>query len=35
MGRSAYGFEIEKSFYREAKEKMLNDIQCATQITLF
>lgn len=35
MGRSAYGFEIEKNFYREAKEKMLNDIQCATQITLF
>lgn len=25
LGRSSYGFEIDKNFYREAKEKMLNE----------
>src|SRR5574344_471194 len=27
LGRSAYGFEIKKDFYAEAKEKMLNGMQ--------
>jgi site-specific DNA-methyltransferase (adenine-specific) len=26
-GRKAYGFEIKKSFYKEAQEKILKDIQ--------
>ena len=26
LGRNAYGFEVEKSFCREAKEKMLTNI---------
>jgi len=26
-GRNSYGFEIEKSFYKEAKEKMLYNMQ--------
>lgn len=26
-GRNAYGFEIKKDFYREATEKVLNNIQ--------
>ena len=26
LGRSAYGFEIDRKFYTEAKEKMLSDI---------
>ena len=34
LGRSAYGFEIEKSFYKDAKEIMLNDIQSATQLSI-
>lgn len=27
LGRNAYGFEIDKKFYRDAKEKMLANIQ--------
>lgn len=27
MGRNSYGFEIEKKFYKDAKEKMLNNMQ--------
>ena len=27
LGRSSYGFEIEKKFYKEAKEKMLTNLQ--------
>lgn len=27
IGRSAYGFEIKKDFYKEAKERMLTNIQ--------
>lgn len=34
LGRSAYGFEIEKKFYREAQEKMLKDVNRTTQIEL-
>lgn len=34
LGRSAYGFEIEKNFYKDAKEIMLNDIQSATQLSI-
>ena len=26
--RNAYGFEVDRNFYREAKEKMLKNIQC-------
>ena len=26
LGRSCYGFEIKKDFYRNAKEKMLSNI---------
>ena len=26
MRRNAYGFEIDRNFYRRAKEEMLNDI---------
>lgn len=29
MGRIAYGFEVDKHFYRLAKEKMLKNIQCS------
>lgn len=28
MGRSSFGFEVEKNFYKLAQEKMLNDL-CA------
>lgn len=27
LGRSGYGFEIKKDFYREAKEKVLKSIE--------
>lgn len=27
LGRDAYGFEIDKKFYKDAKEKMLNNLQ--------
>jgi len=27
LGRNAYGFEIKKDFYAEAKEKMLSDME--------
>lgn len=27
IGRSCYGFEIKKDFYKLAKEKMLSDVQ--------
>lgn len=30
LGRSSYGFEVEKKFFHEAQEKMLNDL-CAQQ----
>ena len=26
MGRDSYGFEIEKQFYKDAKEKMLSNL---------
>jgi site-specific DNA-methyltransferase (adenine-specific) len=32
MNRSAYGFEIKKDFYKEAKEKMLSDINIGLRI---
>lgn len=35
LGRSAYGFEIEKKFYKDAKEKMLSDIPQLHQLNLF
>lgn len=31
LGRSSYGFEIDKSFYREAKEKMISNAQVEIQ----
>lgn len=34
LGRSGYGFEIEKKFYKDADEIMLNDIQSATQLSI-
>ena len=27
LGRHSYGFEIKKEFYKDAKEKMLSNIQ--------
>lgn len=27
MNRHAYGFEVDKQFYKDAKEKMLSSIQ--------
>lgn len=35
LNRSAYGFEIEKTFYKDAQEKMLNDIPNLSQLSLF
>jgi site-specific DNA-methyltransferase (adenine-specific) len=32
LNRSAYGFEIKKDFYKEAKEKMLSDINIGLRI---
>lgn len=29
LNRHSYGFEIDKNFYRKAKNKMLNSIQCS------
>lgn len=35
-GRNAYGFEVDKNFYEEAKEKMLSpDVLVSAQATLF
>lgn len=33
MRRSSFGFEIEKKFYKEAQEKMLDDVLKASQLT--
>ena len=27
MGRDSYGFEIEKTFFKEAQEKMIGNLQ--------
>lgn len=34
MKRSCYGFEIKKNFYKDAKEKMLNDIIVQEQLSI-
>ena len=34
MNRSCYGFEIKKNFYKDAKEKMLNDIIVQEQLSI-
>lgn len=35
MGRNSYGFEIDRNFYKAAKEKMLITAESAEQINLF
>jgi len=32
LGRSCYGFEIDKKFYKEACEKMLCDVQLGINV---
>mgnify|MGYP003571278074 CR=1 FL=1 len=34
LGRSAFGFEIDRTFYTRAKEEMLNFEKCPVQMTL-
>lgn len=35
LGRNAYGFEIKKDFYSEAKDKMLNDMQAGLESYMY
>lgn len=34
LGRNSYGFEIDKKFYKEAKEKMLSNPNKFKEITM-
>ena len=35
LGRSAYGFEVDRTFYKRAKEEMLNFKNESSQLTIF
>lgn len=35
LGRSAYGFEIDRKMYALAKEKMLSDVKIQTNLLEF